>query len=118
MEVPEWFVEKYPDYSYLKLNEKSTFAIAQLWESKFYEKLSEDERLKDIQRVLLEVNRDEIVLILLHECGGITRVKITKTEIIGSEPVTWKKVEYVEHNYCYGCSDIQKILHEGNDHGV
>ena len=103
--IPEWFVEKYPDYQYTKAGEGKRFAIAQLYESKFYGKLSEDERFTDIQKVLKETGHEDIILILLHECGGITRVRIGEDSITAREPVEWKEVEQVEHDYCYRCSD-------------
>lgn len=107
IDIPAWFVEKYPDYSYSK-NEagKETFGFAQIWESKFYRKFNEDERFLDIQKVLQETNLKSVIIILLHECDGITRVKIEKDKITALEPTAWKEVEGVEHDYCYGCSDL------------
>ena len=46
-----------------------------------------------------------MVLVLLHECGGITRIQISATDIKASEPIGWQEVDRVEHDYCYGCSD-------------
>lgn len=104
--LPNWFIEKYPTYSYRTSEDGvKSFGIAQTWESKFYNDLKEDDRFLDIQKVLKEIDLEEIVLILLHECGGITRVHITHNSITGREPTEWKEVENVEHNYCYGCSE-------------
>lgn len=105
IEIPQWFLDKYPNYSYSKNSEgKETFSIAQLWESKYYQVLEEDERILDIQKILKEVDFHAIVLILLHECGGITRVEIEQDKITSSEPTEWKQVTSVEHDYCYNCS--------------
>lgn len=120
IEVPPWFLEKYPDH-HTWFNPKSGtgkhfFPISQLWESKFYYRLDETEIFKDIQRVISEHKPlhlghvPSIVLILLHECGGITRVHIDPNSITGREPTEWKEVEKVEHDYCYGCSDAQTPL--------
>lgn len=110
--IPEWFKEKYPTWSYCENNQS---CVAQLWESKFYFSFKEDERITDIQKMLVE-NTDwggkEIVIVLLHECGGITRLQVTRTDIIATEPTAWKKVDGVEHNYCYGCSDYKPTKKE------
>jgi len=113
IEVPRWFVEKYPNHE-LRHNietDKYYFPIVQPWESKFYSPLAETEIFQDIQKILKEVPSSfsgylpDITLVLLHECGGITRVKITAESITGREPTDWKEVKEVEHSYCYGCSE-------------
>lgn len=110
-EIPQWFLDKYPNYVYSEYQGKKEFSIAQLFESKFYDSFEEDERFTDIQKVLKEIGLDDIVVILLHECGGITRVKITHDTITAREPIEWKEVGNVEHNYCYRCSDnINKLI--------
>jgi len=108
-EIPKWFVEK---YSYLCFgsveNENGvvpSFPISSKREVKFYSSISEQEVFVDIQKILKEKDFDDLVVVLLHECGGITRVKITKDSITAKEPTEWKEVKSVEHNYCYGCSD-------------
>lgn len=110
IEVPRWFNEKYPQHYCWRNNNTGQyfFPIMQPWESKFYSALAETEIFLDIQRILRESDSTiDIVLILLHECGGITRVKITKEKITGREPTEWKEVESVTHDYCYGCSDTK-----------
>ena len=111
IEVPRWFIEKYPDHTIWHNHERGTyhFPIAQLWESKFYKKFTDTEIFQDIQKVIKETAIDDIIIILLHECGGITRVKITADSITGREPTAWKEVDHVEHDYCYGCSDTEDI---------
>ena len=108
--VLDWFKEKYPEWNFVG-NAGSQNCFAQLFESKFYSKFSEDERFLDIQKMLKEQEwgGDGIVIILLHECGGVTRVKITKDSITGREPVDWKNVDCVEHDYCYDCSDDKSL---------
>ena len=107
VKIPQWFIDKYPDYFYQQsADDKKTFAIAQLYESKFYDKFSDDERILDIQKVLNQSDLDKIILILLHECGGITRLQIEKNSIKANEPINWKEVTHVNHDYCYGCSDL------------
>jgi len=66
-----------------------------------------DELHNDIRLVLkIKMYPGPFVLIYLHECGGITRCQISKDEIKWSEPETWRETEGVEHNYCYGCSNV------------
>lgn len=85
--------------------------MVQTWESKFYSTLQDTEIFLDIQKVLAEQkplyegHQPSLVLVLLHECGGLTRIKITPASISGREPTEWKDVDHVEHDYCYGCSD-------------
>lgn len=107
--VSEWFKEKYPNWTFHG-EEGSQRCFAQLFETKFYSKFAEDERFIDIQKMLKESDwgGDEIVIVLLHECGGITRVSVKRDSITAQEPEMWKKVEGVEHDYCYGCSDISQ----------
>ena len=115
IEVPRWFVEKYPNHRpwHNSETDRYYFPIVQPWESKFYSRLDETEIFKDIQKILTETlpfysgHKPKITLILLHECGGITRVEITTESITGREPIEWKEVKNVEHDYCYGCSDYQ-----------
>lgn len=104
--IPEWFKEKYPTWVFHG-NADSQNCLAQLFESKFYGKFTEDERFLDVQKMLQEQKwgGDEIVIILLHECGGITRVSVKRDSITAQEPIEWDNVESVEHDYCYGCSD-------------
>ena len=106
-EIPQWFVAKYPHLAYGNFDNKPNFPIAQLFESKFYGPFAKDERWLDIQRIIKESeDLDAVTIILLHECGGVTRIQITKDAIIGQEPTEWRRVDGVTHNYCYGCSDI------------
>ena len=109
IEIPQWFKDKHDWFNYgaqyRNPNSPDVFPITLKGESKFYDKFSEDERLLDIQKIIKEAEVKDISVVLLHECGGITLIKITKDSITAREPLTWKEVEKVEHNYCYGCSD-------------
>lgn len=114
MKMPGWFVEKYPNFQFggsngMEKNDSPHLLITSRGEEKFYRVFATDERFLDIQRVLREVEVKEIVAVLLHECGGITRIQISQDKIEGSEPISWKKVGGVTHDYCYGCSDVDKI---------
>jgi hypothetical protein len=104
--IPDWFKEKYPTWQFHG-NTESQNCFAQLFESKFYDWIKEDERFLDVQKMLQEQGwgGDEIIIILLHECGGITRVSITRDSITAQEPTKWEEVKAVTHDYCYGCSD-------------
>lgn len=113
--VPLWFVEKYKDRVFFgKSNGRDDdgqphLLLASQLERKFYRAVADEELFMDIQKVLKEVNLDIVFpLVLVHECGGITRVEITQDSIRASEPTGWKEVEAVEHDYCYGCSDLPK----------
>ena len=103
LQIPEWFKEKHQRVTYNNDN----LAIAILNETKFYDDVKETELFTDIQKLMIEQDfSTDLVLVLLHECGGITRVEIDKENIRASEPTQWKQVDSVTHSYCYGCSDI------------
>jgi hypothetical protein len=55
---------------------------------------------------------ENIIFVWLHECGGITRVQISKDSILYSEPNDWRTSDGIEHDYCYGCSDIVENFKE------
>ena len=97
---PKWFKDKWKDAVFIG---KGT-VIASKHEAKTYGLWMDLE--EDLQKVMAEWDLEDMILIYLHECGGITRLKITKDKIIYSEPTGWKETEQVEHNYCYGCSDL------------
>jgi len=111
-EIPEWFTEKHGDmFNFGALTSKDgktvpSFPIGSRTEKKYYSLLNEEEIFVDIQKLVREYGLTEIVAVLLHECGGITRVAISQDKIRGSEPTGWKEVQAVEHDYCYKCSDL------------
>lgn len=114
--LPPWFVEKYTDYLYINGVDKENsrdegragLPLASKYEFKTYFPTAES-LPTDIQQVIRESPEasPSLVMIWLHECGGITRVQIDKDNIIYSEPTGWKKTDGVTHNYCYGCSDLK-----------
>jgi hypothetical protein len=97
---PEWFVTRWGGLCEFGKNGQ----LSSVREEKTYGRL--DELDTDIQKAIREMEVDEIVLVYLHECGGITRVQIDHDKILYSEPQTWKVVDGVTHDYCYGCSDV------------
>lgn len=106
IKIPQWFKDKYTCFNY---GIDDVFPITLKYETKFYAKLSEDERLLDIQKILKDDNfTGSTSVVLLHECGGVTLVFITTDSILAREPLTWKEVESVEHDYCYDCSKPQR----------
>lgn len=109
--MPEWFVEKYKDY--LNFNGeagKECLPLSSKFEFKEYSEKG-TQLPHDLQRVMQECTKsisDKLVFVWLHECGGITRVQITKDSIGFSEPSEWERTYGVTHDYCYECSDIPK----------
>lgn len=119
--IPLWFLEKHPN---IHASQKAglgddpsnrisySFPLSTKGEQKFYGDFATDELFLDIQKILNESKRDDayghgISIVLLHECGGITKVQIFKDSIVAAEPTGWNKVEHVEHDYCYGCSKVE-----------
>lgn len=111
LEVPTWFLEKYPQYHYSWNLYKPVLSIASRTERKFYSALKDEELFQDLQKVLAE-NEYEYAMsvVLLHECGGITLVRVSKDEIKGLEPNSWKEVKSVEHDYRDCCFDVTHTL--------
>ena len=105
--LPKWFVEKWSDrYHMGDLNGEPNLPIFSKDEAKWYADFEDEPVFKDIQKLMPD--EMSIGCILFHECGGITKVVIDKTEIYGLEPSGWKKTDGVTHNYCYGCSEEDK----------
>jgi hypothetical protein len=85
---------------------KSNLHLSSKWERKFYAS-KEDELFTDLQKVLAldEWWKDkDFEIVLLHECDGITKVRITADTIQMFEPQDWEEVDHITHSYCYGCS--------------
>ena len=98
---PDWFREKYQKT--IHVPEKGPLSSKR--ECKFYSAWSELE--EDIQKAVDWGQYDHLVMVYLHECGGITRVEITKSAIRFTEPTGWRKGTDVTHSYCYGCSNAE-----------
>ncbi|MEC3956889.1 hypothetical protein VMT65_27890 [Nocardia sp. CDC153] len=103
--LPAWFVEAHPELHFGNDRGGSPgLPIASRSERKFYG--SKDDRLfLDLQRVLNETPswKHNVELVLFHECGGITKVLVTRDRIRMAEPTGWSEVDEIEHWYC-GCS--------------
>jgi len=101
---PQWFREKYSKSIWFK--DDHTGTIASKREGKTYAVFSD--LPADIQRAIdwNDFQLKKFVMVYLHECGGITRCQIEKDAIKWSEPESWQQTNDVEHDYCYGCSDI------------
>lgn len=115
IKIPKWFVNKWGNdfnfgehkNSYILYHRKNTLLISSKREKKMY--YGKDEEIfLDIQKICIKKGLDKFIVIMLHECGGITRVQIERDKIRLSEPSAWNEVEEVTHNYCYGCSDLDK----------
>lgn len=100
---PDWFIDKYTDHVWFWQGHLSS-------KGEWKEYSTYSELAEDIQKAIKwdKVRFKNLVLVWLHECGGITRVQIEKDEIFLSEPFSWDAVTQVTHNYCYGCSDHNK----------
>lgn len=110
--LPRWFVKKWQDDFFFGPKSRYTYNNYMLINSKFERKMFvgwDDEIITDIQKVCKEKSVKQFVVILLHECGGITRVEITPEYIKFSEPTDWKITDGITHCYCYGCSDTDTI---------
>ena len=100
---PQWFMDKWGKLCWFNTDANGVFASKH--EAKTY--MAWEELPSDIQKAIDwdDFRLDDIVLVYLHECGGITRCQIEKDAIKWSEPDGWRKTNGVEHSYCYGCSD-------------
>ena len=107
---PEWFKGK---YKFIHFPAKCG-CISSKFEVKLYCGV-EEELFLDIQKVVFDANSDlgveNFIIVILHECGGISRVQISKESIRMTEPPMsikeWAEVVSTQHSYCYGCSDIE-----------
>lgn len=100
---PEWFRTKYAGIIYF--NQDFRGPVASRAEYKTYGLIGD--LPADIQKVLIEENKDNnLTVVYLHECEGVTRCVISQESINWSEPVTWKATSGITHIYCYGCSDV------------
>lgn len=105
LKIPEWFIIKYAKVLHFS---DGGLPISSQYEFKTYFEMW-PELLTDFQKVLVENDAlyDKLDLILLHECGGITRYEVYRDKILINEPESWRKVDDVTHDYCYGCSDYK-----------
>lgn len=118
--IPQWFVNKwgqyvniatsrfdYEPFAMLPISSKHEGKTYGIWgglETDIQEMLKQDPEWKD--------NKERnIVLIYLHECGGITKVQVFADGIVYSEPVMYRRVEEVTHgDHCRDCSHIEENI--------
>lgn len=91
VKLPDWFVDKWREH--MNFGEDSSFPLSSKYEGKLYGKFAGLE--KDIQAAVdWEVFRlGHIILVWLHECDGITWVKIERDCITFMEPPSMVQVE-------------------------
>ena len=97
--LPDWFTEKYKSWI------NFCGCLSSTCEGKTYGVFTDLDT--DLQKALKDIcSDDEVDLVFLHECGGITKFQISAEKIVISEPDKWSKVDIVTHAYCYGCSEV------------
>lgn len=100
---PAWLRDKYPS-----LNVPERGLISSRYEIKIYD----DKLMRDIQEACIEAGALlPFRIVIFHECAGITLCDITKDGIEYLEPDGFKRVKFITHYYCTGCSKTDK----GND---
>lgn len=110
VKVPKWFRDKWGKMIHWnKVKNSFLFPLSSAWEAKTYGIWLDLE--EDLKKILAEQKDDwwlkhPLIVVYLHECGGITRLEVYKDKVLYSEPESWKQVDGVTHDYCYGCSDI------------
>jgi hypothetical protein len=107
-EWPQWFRDRYKASVHFPVEGGP---ISSVCEGKTYGVFADV--ATDIQIVLRDIGdkyRTKLVLVFLHECGGITRCEITPDAIKWTEPASWRATEGVAHEYCYGCSDADNVV--------
>lgn len=106
---PEWFITKWQHVVHFgKAGNDGALPLSSKWEAKHYDGFQDLET--DIQKAFPWDGRlKRIILVWLHECGGITRVEISKNAIKYSEPYDWNIQDEPTHTYCYGCSDVSRF---------
>ena len=108
---PAWFCEKYQEYVWFNSDNKGVFASKQ--EVKVVASLPFRDLVDDMQRAIQwEDEHDDfsIRIVYLHECGGITRARITRDVIQYTEPIEWHETDGITHYYCMGCGDPVSTL--------
>ena len=109
IKLPKWFIKKWKRLYYFGETYngvKDVLLVSSKREVKMYNG-SQEEILIDLQKIVKKENMNNLIIVMLHECGGITRVQIEKDKIRLSEPTGWYEVENITHDYCYGCSDLK-----------
>ena len=110
--LPDWFVEKWRDtVSFDSYANSFGFPLA----SKIRTKAHRVGIIEDIQRVLQETDdgkrQHKIDFVYLHECAGITHIRISKDEVMYFEPTAWKEVEDADGHQHYSSCGPEKSDH-------
>lgn len=103
---PSWFVEKYQNVVRFGFSHRGIFFTPT--EIKLYREDMID-LPKDIQRAIdweRHSYMKQLLLIILHQCGGVTRLHITRDSIRWSEPIGWDEVTEITHHDCLYCDKI------------
>ena len=102
--LPSWFLEKWGGYFHFYSSDggkKKGFPISSPFPIKIGQ--FEDDLYPDLQK-LVEDDRP-IILIWLHECGGLTRLELYSDRVVSAEPREWESVERPTHSYCGHCDE-------------
>jgi hypothetical protein len=103
IEWPEWFLKLYSD----KLHYDDDGDISYLTDGKWGR--SAPELDTNIQKAIDWRNVNEwVLIIIIHECGGISRGEIRRDFIRWTTPGEWLRTEHPLHGSCDGCSDASK----------
>ena len=99
--LPNWFVEKWRDS--VNFGSEDRFPLS----SKQRTKANWGGIVEDIHKAVQETDyRLPVELIFVHECSGVTRVEISRDQIIYSEPTGWRRVkDAYDHHLGDSCYD-------------
>lgn len=105
---PAWFVEKYKSHVFFNDDRRGTIAAkAERKDYYTFKTLTQDiQRAVSWDDLWNKRHHPPIMLVYLHECGGITRCRITRDEIQWTQPDGWEEIDGVEHHYCSHCDTV------------
>ena len=105
--IPPWFASKWEDAVHFGGEVGAErFPISSKDEAKAYHWHS---LVEDLSTLIAQARRSkrlwsELVLLFVHECGGISRVEFGADGTARwSEPADFEECEGPRHSYCYGC---------------
>ena len=110
---PQWFRDKYES----TVNIPECGCISSKHEGKMY--LTYEDLCDDLQKCLFTKENErykDIELVMMHECGGITKVQIYKDKILEAIPDSWYPIDDNEkiHGHsewcCDGCTNLENIF--------
>lgn len=108
---PDWFIDKYRYELHVDTGKTGSFHSP--YEIKIYKEGMENFP-SDIQKAIDWDSMPylkQFLVIFLHECGGITRLHITKDSIRWSEPRGWTEIDGITHHYCENCGSLSRADH-------